>query len=408
MSWVTRPNKKAVYYFNVYDTETKKQISRIDREGSLKMNMIFDIKVDPSNQEWLYFTVANNSEATIIKWNMLSNTIGFYTSNQTIKQLPHFFFINDSCSQVFIGITSLSNKKKSVNLYSYDINFLCQVDFESLTDENGSIPFFSQSFLDGNNVLSVFNNEQNNFKAWCWGQVDFSRISWDEEVANFYEAKDLGLIDNQSILWITKFDEHSCKIELFPSDIKWNQVSFEIKENTIVDFIYPAVIVVKGWSEVIIYNITENIYYYLTLNAPVLMQSSSVDKNNTLEIKLFLDMGDYLIFSIISFPFGSNSSFSQSYFKRYLQKSVFPNEKLLNGFDPINTKFLTKDEEAITLHFSKTIVSISLLTYDLFQLTESDLECDELIHVSNDCFYTWKRSSNTILANPLPVNFSDR
>ena len=286
MSWVTRPNKKAVYYFNVYDTETKKQISRIDREGSLKMNMIFDIKVDPSNQEWLYFTVANNNEAAISKLNIFSRKISLFSLNQTIKQLPSFFFINDSWSQVFIGIFVHFNKKNSVNLHSYDVNNFSHNDFKNAKDAIGNIPFFSQSFLDGNNVLSIFNDEQNNFKAWCWGQVDFSRISSDEEVANFYEAKDLGLIDNQSILWITKFDEHYCKIELFPSDAKWNQVSFEIKENTIVDFIYPAIIVVKGWSEVIIYNITENIYYYLTLNAPVLMQSSSVDENNLLEIKL--------------------------------------------------------------------------------------------------------------------------
>lgn len=86
-------------------------------------------------------------------------------TNSSIKQLPHFFFINDSCSQVFIGIIMHFNKKNSVNIYSYDINSFSKVDFKSTNNSKGNIPFLSKTFLDGNNILSVFNDEQNNFKA---------------------------------------------------------------------------------------------------------------------------------------------------------------------------------------------------------------------------------------------------
>ena len=372
------------------------------------MNMIYEIKADLSNPEWLYFTVAKSDEATIVKWNMIKNKILSSETNSNIKQLPHFFFINDSCSQVFIGIIMHFNKKNSVNIYSYDINSFSKVDFKSTNNSKGNIPFLSKTFLDGNNILSVFNDEQNNFKACCSWQIDFCRISSDIEITNYFDAKDWGLIDNQSIICITKFNEHSCKVELFPSDLKATQVSFEIKENTIVEFIYPAIIIVKGWMELIIYNITENLYYYTELNAPIMMQSSTINDNNSLEMNLFYDFGEYLIYSVLSFSVGSNSIFNHTYYKKYIEKSLFPKEKLLCGFNPINTKFLTKTEEAITLQFSRTIMSISLKTYEWVQQLDSEFEHGELIHVSNDCFYTWKKSSKMIICKPLPINFADR
>ena len=123
---------------------------------------------------------------------------------------------------------------------------------------------------------------------------------------------------------------------------------------------------------------------------------------------VFLDMGEYLIFSVLSFSVGSNSLFTQTYYKRYLEKSVFPKSKLIWGFDPISTKFLTNVEVAITLQFSGTIVSISLLSYAWYQQTDSDFGPGELIHVSNDWFYTWRKSSKLIMSKPIPINFADR
>ena len=46
MSWISKPNKKAVYYFNIYDTKLKTLVCRIDRNDELKMNMIYHIKAD--------------------------------------------------------------------------------------------------------------------------------------------------------------------------------------------------------------------------------------------------------------------------------------------------------------------------------------------------------------------------
>lgn len=383
-------------------------ITRFDRQGFLKMHMIFNIKADPSNPACLYFTTAKNDQAVIVKWDMLKNTILSADVNNTIKQLPHFFYINDSWSQVFIGVVVQFNKKNSVNIHSYDTSTFSHIDFRTASDAKGNISFFSKTFLDGNNILSVFNDEQNNFKA-CWScQIDFCRISSDLEITNYFDAKDCGLVDNQSIVCITKFNEHGCKVELFPSDPKACQVSFEIQENTIVEFIYPAIIIVKGWLELIVYNITENLYYYMELNAPILMQSATINDNNSLEMSLFYDMGEYLIFSILSFAVGAQSVFNHKYYKRYLEKAVFPKEKLLWGFDPVSTKFLTKTEQAIALQFSGTITSIGLLTHEWVQQTDCDFEHGELIHVYDDCFYTWKKSSKIIVSKPLPINFADR
>ena len=181
-----------------------------------------------------------------------------------------------------------------------------------------------------------------------------------------------------------------------------------INENTIIDFIYPAIITVKGCNEILIYSITDDIYYYMVLNAPILFKSSTVSNCNIFELRLYLDMGEYLIYSILSFSVGSASYFSMSYYKRYLEKSIFPKEMLLWGFDPISTNFIKKEELAFTLQFSGTIVTIGLLTHGLFQQIDSDYERGELIQIADDSFYSWKKGNKAISCRPIPISFADR
>lgn len=44
-----------------------KLLYRIDRKDQLMLNMIYDIKADRLNPDYLFFSVANNEEAMIVK-----------------------------------------------------------------------------------------------------------------------------------------------------------------------------------------------------------------------------------------------------------------------------------------------------------------------------------------------------
>lgn len=61
-----------------------------------------------------------------------------------------------------------------------------------------------------------------------------------------------------------------------------------------VRFSYPLVLIVKGGTEMFFYNISENLYYYINLPAPILLESSTVSTNNSsLGFTCLTDMGDY-------------------------------------------------------------------------------------------------------------------
>jgi hypothetical protein len=167
------------------------------------------------------------------------------------------------------------------------------------------------------------------------------------------------------------------------------------------------VIIIKGCNEILLYNITENLYYYVKLNAPLLFETSTTLSSYSPEIKGFMDLGDYLCPIQLSFSVGSNAYFSGTFYKKFLEKSDFPDQKLLAGFDQIKTKFASKEEEAFTLQFSGSLLSIGTLTDGLVQLTESDYEKGEVIQIPYDSFIVWKKNTKSVIFKMQPINFGD-
>ena len=87
-------------------------------------------------------------------------------------------------------------------------------------DNPPNISQFSQFFADADNILSVNNDEQNNFRVSWYGSKSHEWISSNPEFTSFYDVKEWSLVKNRFVLCITKFDEQECKIELFLTDLK--------------------------------------------------------------------------------------------------------------------------------------------------------------------------------------------
>lgn len=118
-------------------------------------------------------------------------------------------------------------------------------------------------------------------------------------------------------------------------------------------------------------------------------------------------MGDYLAYATYSFSIGSSPYFSSTVYTRYLEKSIFPDEKLLAGFEQMKIKFTSKEEEGFTLQFSKTLLSVGTLTYGLYQVCESEYEKGEIIQITYDSFFVWKRGTKSLVFKMQPINFND-
>lgn len=146
----------------------------------------------------------------------------------------------------------------------------------------------------------------------------------------------------------------------------------------------------KGCNEIIAYNITEELYYYLKLNSPILIHSSSCSSTYCAELRFYLDLGDYITNAYLNINVGTNSYFTLNVNSFYLQKSQFPDEKLLAGYDQVKVKYVNKEEDSFVLLFSNSIVSFGTQTEGLIHVAESDYTTDEVIHITVDGFYFWK------------------
>ena len=218
--------------------------------------------------------------------------------------------------------------------------------------------------------------------------------------------RDCGLINNTIATCISKFTQESIIVEYFPSNGKPSRLC-TIKETTMVKFAYPAVMIVKGCNDVLLYSITEDLYYYFKLNSPVLFESSTIINSGGIDLKCYYDLGDYLIYGSFTFSVGSSCYFSGSFYKKFLEKSQFPDQKLLAGYELTKVKFANKEEDSFVLLFSESIISFGSCTHGLVQVVESDNLAEEVIHISYDGFYFWKKGQKSIVYKAQPINFVD-
>ena len=70
-------------------------------------------------------------------------------------------------------------------------------------------------------------------------------------------------------------------------------------------------------------------------------------------------------------------------------------------------KFANKEEDSFILLFSESIVSFGSCTIGLVQVVESDYEATEVINISYDGFYFWKKGQKSIVYKAQPINFVD-
>lgn len=165
MAGVTKPYYYAVYYFNIYDTEKNELIKKFDRDGPLKMHMIFDYKVDLSNQENFFFATWNYSEAQVVKANMLTGKTDVVGTNKSVTTMPQFYYLTETCSQVYLGFYAYTQNKYMTKAYTYKVNESPQIEIDAAKGHKCMYPYYSNSYIDGNHLLSVYNNDRNLLEA---------------------------------------------------------------------------------------------------------------------------------------------------------------------------------------------------------------------------------------------------
>lgn len=73
----------------------------------------------------------------------------------------------------------------------------------------------------------------------------------------------------------------------------------------------------------------------------------------------------------------------------------------------MKTKFTSKEEEAFTLQFKNTLLSIGTNTYGLYQASDSEFEKGEVIQITYDSFFIWKKGTKSLVFKMQPINFND-
>ena len=102
MTAMTKTNYFNIYFINIYNTEKKELIWKLERKGVLQKHRIFYYKVDPTNPEIFYFSLWNYTEAVVAKSNVFKGNTETYSTLTGFTSQPLNFLINDTWNNVFV------------------------------------------------------------------------------------------------------------------------------------------------------------------------------------------------------------------------------------------------------------------------------------------------------------------
>lgn len=362
MSNVSIPDMCVHYYMNIYNTQHKQVVKMLERTGELDKNMIVRYQSDPKDPDVLYITVITiDKEVKVVKVNMMSGaqTVEAKAKSQLFR--PEFKVVFNKAIQPIL-------KEQRVRMEDYQPDSI---------DDQKFVPFYHSlekkiEEMNGNSRTGI-NSE---YISSC--------------IANEMGYKEIGVAKDQAIITLSPLVGEEFKVNYIPLDTKISSKKFVGEEILYIKFVYPAVLLVKGCNEVLIYSITEDMYYYHKLNSPIILETSTVYSPYAPEVKGYIDLGPYIAYTAITYNIGSSPYISASTYKRYIEKENLPKQKLLCGFDMIKTLFISKEEDAFMLQFTNAIVCSGSCTNGLFQVVESDYEKGELMQITCDGYYSWK------------------
>ena len=412
MACVTKPSKVVHYYYNIYDTETGEVCAKIERQGEknpLYNTQIFGVKQSKDNPNNIFFTTQKEKDIQVVSASLSDGKLNVVSRNSKCEESSvRYVYLSESCKTVFVVASNYVNDQYVYILWSYGLNESPEINSQKGAKGLKTFNTASNGYVQGENFVLIENDERGNLNAHVTGKVNFKRASRSDKIVQYYEVTDCTQFSNNSVAVLSNLQDESVQIEIFPSEKTEYNLQQTIKEITMVQFYYPNVMIVKGGNEVLIYSIVDKDYYYLRLYAPLSVTSGTISTATNCEIKGLLDLGNYYTFSTMSFTTGSSPYFSGTFYKRYIEKENLPPERILNCFDVGKVKYLTKEEDSIIIQTAKTLFCQSCLSFDLFQVIESDYKLGELLHVAYTGFLVWKTTSKSVQYRAHPVNFNDR
>jgi hypothetical protein len=295
-----------------WDTEKDHKVE-INRTNEMVENFLDDFKVDPNNVNTMYIAVNGIDSQGIIKLNVQD---GKWQTSSYLKDtnlMANYIRINESCTHYNIAYHAASDDGMKINSRSKIVG-INESPKLSIDDSNKDYELMNPSTLckvDGNNYVYYYNNDQNQPYMQVRGDVKFDRSasSLDGNVVPS-DIKDFGLVNDSNAIFIYNFRGTSFSVCYMPTDRSSPVRSYLVEETTFMRFNYPTILLCKGGKEIILFDVTENLYYYLKLNAPIVFTSSTNYNEYGTDYRFFIDLGDYLIYSSYSITLGANPGIS--------------------------------------------------------------------------------------------------
>jgi hypothetical protein len=396
------------YMFEDLEEGTKKKIERKDEH--IKSYGAREWKLDPEGKDSVLI-LGNNGvigaygtlrlDITTEKVTLLSHLV---YGPETIAE---FYGINDSATEHTVAIRNAEETKVRTMSYTFKISEGKNSKEDLFASPSVTYKADTKLRYEGNNLVSLSTNDINQVFVKVQGQVEADKTVSALDKIDTNKIKTFGLADNKFVVAIHDYSVKGFDVLFIPIKQENPSRKYYVKEISKINFFYPVITIVKGCNEIILYDVSEELYYYMKLGAPIALESSTLTTSYSAELKVFQDYGDYLGFSTYSFTLGTGAYFSSTYYMKYLEKSTFPDSPLLAAFEAMKTKFVSNDEDAYILQFGNAIQAIGVLTYGLTQVSESTFKKGEVLHINYESFFTWRKNGKKVMRKTSPTNFSD-
>jgi hypothetical protein len=267
------------------------------------------------------------------------------------------------CSAAFMTFSVYTDKGYCYKIFEIKVGGNKAINGYNDKGDYCVMEYSAKIIVDDENWIVIYNDSSSNhMTAFTIGKVRI-RNTLRERIASYYDCKDAAVIGDKIVTLAFSPNSPSGKLEVFHADRKTPPSGYEIQEITFgnynsknIIFNYPAIIMIKGCNEILWYCITENQYYYIRLNFPIVMASSTWYASYSPEIKFLADLGPFYTFCHITFTLSQSSSFGLTMYNRFAEKDQLPDSKLLAVYDPctpVRFNGKDKDEQAMTMIFHK-------------------------------------------------------
>lgn len=180
-----------------------------------------------------------HSTVEFVSLNILTGKVNVIGKNDKISGgYPRKLDISDTGKTVYIVYNAYVNDTYKSVLYTYGVSESPEINPNSQDKKpKNHFPYSGETKSIGDNFIAICNQESGNLlEAKVFGKVSYSKPSSPGHITQYYEVKDFSLKKDNSVICITRFNDDSFHIEVFPVDPNIPHYSHEVREIKLVKF----------------------------------------------------------------------------------------------------------------------------------------------------------------------------